>query len=146
MSARIEVPLMWGRIITTVVLCSVFSVGLVCCTPPDSKVTIYPVQCLGELKGGNCSGKMLPLNKTTFKVSVARQSIIYWTVGIDLPPRRLANCVVRDGRNWVGYFPDGSGELRMVNGRFHRSPSYPDTFCVPWWRWWYLYLTGHPKG
>ena len=118
-----------GKVI--VILSMVMLVGLIRCNLlSDSEITVYPVM--------TDDGKLIPLNRTTFKVSIARQDVIYWQPDFKLPPRRLRNCVVVDRKNWTGQYSDGSGKLSMVDGKFYVEPSYPDTFYVKGWRWWFI--------
>jgi hypothetical protein len=114
-----------------VILSLSMTIGLVGCNLlSDSEITVYPV--------GTYDGKLIFLNRTTFKVSVARQDIISWSPDVKFPPSRLRNCVVVDRKNWTGEYSDGSGELSMVDGKFYEEPSYPDTFYVKGWRWWFI--------
>jgi hypothetical protein len=108
-----------------------------------SEVTTYPALCSEELKGGKCQGSLIPLNRSIYKISVERQDVIYWTVGLKLPPSRLTDCVVRDRRNWsCKKYSDGSGELLMIDGKFATESSYNDTLYLGKWRWWLLNITG----
>jgi len=112
----------------TIVLSLAITIGLIGCALSDSEITVYPVKIDDRM--------LIPLNRTTFKVSIARQDVIYWSPAFKLPPRRLRNCVVVDRKNWAGEYIDGSGKLSMVGGKFYKEPSYPDTFYVNGWRWW----------
>ena len=62
-------------------------------------------------------GEWIPLNRTVYKVNPAEQTIIYWAPGIYEVPNKLVNCIVRDRKNWVGEYLDGSGKVMMENGR-----------------------------
>ena len=114
----------------TFILSLAVTIGFIGCTLSDSEITVYPVM--------TNDGKLIPLNRTTFKVSIARQDVIYWEPDFKLPPRRLRNCVVVDRKNWTGEYLDGSGKLSMVDGEFYGEPSYTGTFYVKWWRWWFI--------
>lgn len=63
------------------------------------KVRIYPVACEGKVVGDKlCCGELsVPLNPTTFTVSVSRQQVFESTAGIMTP---LHNCEVQDYLNW----------------------------------------------
>jgi hypothetical protein len=115
----------------TVIVSLAIAIGLIGCNLlSDSEITVYPVM--------TADGKLIPLNRTTFKVSIARQDVIYWRPDFELPPRRLRNCVVVDRKNWTGEYSDGSGKLSMVKGKFHVEASYPGIFYVKGWRWWFI--------
>jgi hypothetical protein len=63
------------------------------------KVTVYPVACDGTAVSSTiCCGKLaVPLNPTTFTVSVERQQVFASTAGFMSP---LHNCEVQDYLNW----------------------------------------------
>ncbi|PYR51787.1 MAG: hypothetical protein DMF89_04710 [Acidobacteria bacterium] len=63
------------------------------------RVTIYPVACDGtSVSSSVCCGKLgVPLNPTTFTVSVERQMVFDSIAGIMTP---LHNCEVQDYLNW----------------------------------------------
>ena len=118
--------------------CSIiFSLFLFSCSLSDSEITEYPIRCKGVLKNNNCSGMLYCLNRTTYKVSEKRQEIIFWWPGIMEEPSRLVNCIVRDRKNWIGEYKDGSGKISMINGKISDPPSDPNELYVSKWRWWY---------
>lgn len=68
-------------------------------SPLTHKVRIYPVACEGKAVGESvCCGELgVPLNPTTFTVSVGRQQVFQSTAGMMNP---LHNCEVQDYLNW----------------------------------------------
>jgi hypothetical protein len=118
----------------------------------DGEITVYPVMCRGELKNGVCKGLLIHLGRDVYKVSSNNQTVIYWSPGVAEEPRKLANCIVRDKKNWVGEYKDGSAKLQMVKGDLSETVSadntktikeyYEKVFYVSKWRWWYANITG----
>lgn len=87
--------------------------------PITHEYRVYPVECRGKVVAGNfCCGKLdVPLNATTYSVSVARQQVFETTADITTP---LHNCEVRDYLNWVctTYWDvTGENETDMVHGK-----------------------------
>jgi hypothetical protein len=109
--------------------------GLIGCNLlPTSKTTIYPA----IIHNGN----LIPLNRTTFKVSITRQEVVYWSPDVRHPPRRSINCVVLNRKNWSGKYADGSRSFIAVAGRFYQYPSYPGTIYIGKWHWWFITIKG----
>ncbi len=69
-------------------------------SPLTHKVRVYPVECKGKVIPGNlCCGKLdIPLNPTTFAISVSRQQVFRSAGGSFGGP--LHNCEVQDYLNW----------------------------------------------
>ena len=110
-------------------------IGLIGCNLlPNSRSTIYPAIIH--------NGKLIPLNRTTFKVSIARQEILYWSPDVRHPPRRSIHCVVLNRKNWSGKYADGSRSFIAVAGRFYQYPSYPGTIYIDKWHWWSITIRG----
>lgn len=91
----------------------------------------YPVQRQAD-------GTLLSLNRTIYKVSPFMQTIIYWIPSIDETPKKLVECAVRDKKNWMGYYPDGSGSVKMHKGRIVTDD--PNEIYVGRSRWWLLHF------
>lgn len=81
----------------------------------------------------------LPLNRTIYKVNESEQTVIYWMPGFSNPPSKLANCVVRDKKNWIGHYPDGSGSVYMSKGKIVPDENI-DLKYVNKYYWWLLNL------
>jgi hypothetical protein len=94
-----------------------------------TQIVSYPASRLAD-------GTLLPMNRTTYKVNPLMQTIVYWMPGIDETPRKLVDCVVRDKKNWIGYFPDRSGTVEMRKGRI--VTDYPNYIYVGRCHWWLL--------
>jgi hypothetical protein len=75
-------------------------------------VAVYPVM----------KQNRLPLNPSVYRVDSERQTVIYWTPGVDEAPSDLARCAVRDAENWRCRYPDGSAILEMKHGKYHTVP------------------------
>ena len=91
----------------------------------------YPAQRLTD-------GTLMPLNRTIYKVNPLMQTIIYWMPGINETPSRLLNCAVIDKKNWIGYYPDGSGAAKMRKGRIVTDD--PNDIYVGRCHWWLLHF------
>lgn len=89
----------------------------------------YPVQ-------RQANGDMVPMNRTIYKISPFLQTIIYWIPGINETPKKLVECVVRDKKNWIGYYPDGSGTVEMRKGKLISKD--PNEIYVGRYRWWLM--------
>lgn len=100
----------------------------------DPEITIYPARMH--------NGKLIIGKRKTFRVSVDRQEIIYWSPGVKHLSRRLKDCVVLTSRNWSGKYIDGSGSVLMIAGRFYEYPYDRDTIYVSKWRWWFTKIRG----
>lgn len=123
------------------------------CTSKSGEITVYPLRCTGSMKHGSCTGKWLPLNSTVYRVSEARQSVIYWMPDISESPNRLEKCVVRDVENWRCSYSDDSADLVMeggslsvhVNdfGNMAKTAKKHDhgTRYVSWFRYWITKLS-----
>ena len=77
---------------------------------------------------------LMPLNRTVYKVNPLLHTIIYWMPGIDETPHKLVNCVVRDKKNWVGHYPDGSGSVEMRKGKI--ATEDPNEVYIGKYHWW----------
>lgn len=82
-------------------------------------------------------GKIKPIAKIVYKVSVERQEVIYWIEATDKTRSdlsKLENCIVADVNNWEGDaigFPNT--RIKVVEGEFEQ----PDGkfVNVSWWVW-----------
>ena len=118
-----------------VILSLAMIIGLIGCNLLfDPEITIYPARIH--------NGKLIIGNRTTFRVSVDRQEIIYWSPDVKHPPRRLKDCLVLTGEAWSGKYIDGSGSVFMIAGRFYKYPYDPDTIYISKWRWWFINIKG----
>ncbi|MFC1764084.1 hypothetical protein ACFL6U_18670 [Planctomycetota bacterium] len=100
-----------------------------------STIGSYPAQKLEN-------GDLRPLNRTIYKVNPFTQTVIYWKPGVNETPKRLVDCVVRNKKNWIGYFPGGSGPVQMLKGTRVRYTNDPDNIVyVDDLRWWLLHYT-----
>lgn len=89
------------------------------------KVRVYPVECKGKVVqggpsgGGLCCGSLdIPLNSSTFTVSISRQQVFESTGSFWMRP--LHNCEVQDVDNWqcTTYWDvTGTNETDMVQGK-----------------------------
>ncbi len=91
----------------------------------------YPAQRLED-------GILMPLNRTIYEVNPLMQTIIYWMPSIHETPRKLVNCAVRDRKNWIGYYSDGSGAVEMRKGRIVTGD--PNEIYIGRCRWWLLHV------
>jgi hypothetical protein len=102
-----------------------------------NQVTVYPVLKTKE-------GKLLPLNRSIYKVFPETQTVISWFPGITEVPSKLAKCSVRDRLHWRCEYSDGSGTLTMDNKRFQilSKDNLPerDIQYVSRLKWWMLHL------
>ncbi len=95
------------------------------CSSKAGEVTIYPLLCSTSLRNGDCHGTWLLLKRTVFRVSAAKQAVSYWTPGKENSPKQLAECVVRDTKNWQCIDPDGTAQVGMASGEFsHHIGNY----------------------
>jgi len=77
---------------------------------------------------------LMPLNRTVYKVNPLLHTIIYWMPSINETPRKLVDCVVRDKKNWVGHYPDGSGSVEMRKGKIVSED--PNEVYIGKYHWW----------
>lgn len=77
---------------------------------------------------------LITLNRTVYKVNPLLHTVIYWTPGIHEIPRKLVGCVVRDKKNWVGYYSDGSGSVQMRKGKIVTED--PNEVYIGKYHWW----------
>ena len=63
----------------------------------------------------HCTEKWLPLNPTTYKPDINKQTVLYWTLD-DI--KTLKNCSVVDRRNWTCTYDDSSAEFGFKDGSF----------------------------
>jgi hypothetical protein len=94
-----------------------------------TQIVSYPARRLAD-------GTLMPLNRTTYKVNPLMQTIIYWMPGIDEMPGKLVDCAVRNRKNWIGYYPDGSGAVGMHKGKIVTGD--PNDIYVGRCYWWLL--------
>jgi len=92
-----------------------------------SRIGGYPVQKQAD-------ESRIPLNRTVYKVNPLLHTIIYWMPGVDETPRKLANCVVRNKKNWIGYYADGSGSVEMRKGKIVSED--PNEVYIGKYHWW----------
>jgi hypothetical protein len=83
------------------------------CTKHSGEITVYPIFYSETTQN---KGEWITLNTTVYRVSEERQSVIYWTPGIEDTPSKLTQCIVRDVKNWKGSYTDGSADLQMAEG------------------------------
>ena len=95
------------------------------------KIGSYPAQRLTD-------GTLMPLNRTIYKVNPLMHTIIYWMPGIDETLKKLIECAVRDRKNWIGYYLDGSGAVKMRKGRIVTDD--PNDIYVGRCHWWLLHF------
>lgn len=92
-----------------------------------TQIVSYPARRLAD-------GTLMPLNRTTYKVNPLMQTIIYWTPSICEMPGKLVDCVVRNRKNWIGHYPDGSGTVGMHKGKIVTGdPNDIYVGCCHWW-------------
>lgn len=92
-----------------------------------SQIGSYPAQ-------KQLDQSLMPLNRTIYKVNPLLHTIIYWMPGIYETPHKLVNCVVRDKKNWVGHYPDGSGSVEMRKGKI--ATKDPNEVYIGKYHWW----------
>lgn len=97
----------------------------------SKQIGSYPTQRLAD-------GTVIPLNRTIYKVNPFVHTVIYWMPDIDETPRSLVNCTVRDKKNWVGSYYDGSGTVEMRKGRIVTDD--PNITYVGRSHWWLLHF------
>lgn len=124
---------------TALVLLAALAFWLFELNPFSSEITVYSVYC-GKDRGDQ--GACINLSPITYEASLDRQAVAYWTdTGT---PATLADCTVRDRKNWECWYKGRAGRLSMVGGEF--SDEIRDTFLdrdvfdsvryVPKWKWW----------
>jgi hypothetical protein len=70
--------------------------------------------------------KPLANNPTVYRINAQTQTVTYWSrfdpaASADShfnAPARLVNCAIRDTQNWKCEYPDGSGTVAIVNGKY----------------------------
>jgi hypothetical protein len=97
----------------------------------NEKIVSYPAMKQPD-------GTLTPLSKTTYRVNSLTQTIIYWMdLGTILDtPGKLVDCVVRDKKNWSGYYPDKSGRVQMYKGKIIFDD--PNTISIGRCHWWFI--------
>lgn len=98
------------------------------CTVGD-EVTLYPARCsMPSNTVGVCGRGLVPMDRTTFRVSTERQEVIGWRTAGG-PPERFTDCVVRDRRNWSCPRPAGDTgvpiSFGIVDGEFRGDVNSP---------------------
>jgi hypothetical protein len=106
--------------------------------------TIYTVNCAGgSWQAKLCTGRLVPAERYTFRVSRSRQEVLYWIVGSRAPSGKYTDCHVESRSNWscnvragepltITYEMKSDKPLHGAEGlaiRFH---------AVPKWKWWAL--------
>ena len=126
-------------------LLTILLVFISACEHIDSKITSYPALCKGKVNNGVCSGKILRLNRSIYKVSVKRQEVIHWMPNVFEEPQKITDCIIRDRNNWVCKYSDGSGGIKVIRGKFEDSKQGKTSggifFYLPWWHWWFINLS-----
>jgi hypothetical protein len=113
-------------------------------SPFTHEVRVYPVECKGKVirggidGGGLCCGTLsIPLNSSSYTVSVNRQQVIHSSeteMGVNMP---LHNCEVRDVFNWrCTTFANANGNVTdLANGACYHTEwmhdGIPDTYDTP---------------
>ena len=72
------------------------------------------------------SAKPLANNPTVYRINPQTQTVIYWQLFDPAAsadshfnaPERLVNCAIRDAQNWKCDYPDASGTVAIVNGKY----------------------------
>ena len=118
-----------------VVLGVIWAVGW---EPWSSEVTLYRAHCDQPLQFGKCTGKVVSLDRMSFKVFADSQTVLYWYpdgADRDREPRKMADCVVRNKTNWSCQSPvDPDASYVMIDGR--PAGGAQDVMYLPKWLWW----------
>ena len=61
-------------------------------TPSRKEVTVYPIKFAPTKSSATCAPNSYPLGRTTYKVFIEQQRVVYWNTGVDEPPELLAVC------------------------------------------------------
>src|SRR3970040_1539603 len=101
------------------------AVVLTSCTSDGAEIMSYPLLCDAPVVRGDCSGKITPLNRTTYKVFPGSQQVVYWIPGISDRPVRLEQCVVRTAEHWKCRIPRRQGAVEFSNGVFKEMLTKP---------------------
>ena len=114
---------------------------LMSCSTDGVEITSYPLLCDKPLASGDCQGKIIPLNRSIYKVFSSSQQVVYWTPGISDRPVRLEQCAIRDAENWKCRLPHDQGEVEFKNGNFKEVLAKPRAsddrfFYAGAARWW----------
>ncbi len=117
------------------VIIGIFFFFLFCVSPVilPSEIGSYPAKKMPD-------NSLMPLNRTIYKISPMSDTIVYWTPGIAGTPQKLVNCAIRNKKNWVGYYPDGSGPVEMRKGKEVADDNYPDEIYIGKYHWWLLHF------
>lgn len=111
--------------------------------PFSNEITAYPIICLGQIADGGCKGEVGAGERTTYKIFVEQQSVVFWMES-DREVRRYPYCAVRDVDNWTCQYDEPNvelqakdvaidGRVRFVGGRFSVDNGFGN---VPKWKWW----------
>lgn len=107
---------LWGTTFGLILAAAVWSVVLrVGRRPVD--ITVYPIMQTRE-------GQRHPVGIATYRVDVAKQTVMYWRPGMVESPSNLANCAVRDVNNWRCEDQVGDvakGVVEMQRGHYQES-------------------------
>lgn len=111
--------------------------------PASKEITAYPIECVGsERPGEKCGRDSYALSRSTYKVFIDSQRVIYQDTSEDTVPKALTNCVVRDEDNWACGYPDKSANLEMAGGKLtvivQESLAVGNVIYVSAWRYWLL--------
>jgi hypothetical protein len=115
------------------------------CSTDGVEITEYPMLCESPVLNGTCSGRVTPLNRSTYLVFASSQQVVYWVPGIHETPIRLEQCAARDGSNWKCNLPSNQGEVGFANGEFTEKLTPPRSnqenfFQVGGVKWWWHQL------
>lgn len=111
--------------------------------PFSSEITVYSVYC-GKDTGDQ--GACIELSPITYRASLDRQEVAYWTdTGT---PAMLTDCAVRNRQNWECWYKNRAGRLSMTDSEFRdeirNTALNQDVFdsvrYVPKWKWWAVKL------
>ena len=112
------------------------------------EITVHLMFCNGQRTGNICHGTEETANPTTYKVSVDRQEVMYWTWNggqLDHFPR----CTVRNKYNWSCTWSKPTDEEapryhNMIDGEYSEpsNDAFNQLFYpVGRWYWWKVRFT-----
>lgn len=122
-------------VLLLVILGAVWAVGW---EPWSSEVTLYRAHCDQAIKFDKCTGKVVSLDRMSFKVFPDTQTVLYWYpdgVARDREPRKMTDCVVRNKTNWSCQSPiDPDSRYVMIDGKHANGAQ--NVLDLPKWLWW----------
>jgi hypothetical protein len=122
-------------VLVLIVLGVVWAVGW---EPWSSEITLYRAHCDQAIKFDKCTGKIVNLDRMSFKVFPDSQTVLYWYpdgADPDRQPRKMTGCVVRNKRNWSCQSPvDPDSRYVMIEGRYSSGAQH--VMYLPKWLWW----------